>query len=140
LATALLFGIKTDTDGLTRKVTDEDVEAYAFLQERADMEMLRRFERPAPPIAAARAVGAALEGMQQRADVVVAFAGDLDAGASHILADLADFCLGVETICWALAAGFVEDELTVSIRHVGERPGAGDLARAMAGEGGNGGG
>src|SRR5690606_23661854 len=55
LATALLFGIKTDTDGLTRKVTPEDVEAYAFLQGRADMEVLSRHERPAYPVDAARA-------------------------------------------------------------------------------------
>lgn len=140
LATALLFGIKTDTDGLTRKVTPEDVEAYAFLQERADMAVLNRFERPAYPVDAARAFGRALEHMCHQDDVVVAFAGELTAEASHILADLGDFCLGIDTMCWALAAGYVDDDLTVSIRHLGAAPGAGELARELAGEGGNGGG
>lgn len=140
LATALLFGIKTDTDGLTRKVTPEDVEAYAFLQERADMEVLSRFERPAYPVEAARAFGTALERLTQQDDVVVTFAGDLTPEASHILADLGDFCLGIDTVCWALAAGYVDRELAVSIRHVGAPPGAGALARELAGDGGNGGG
>lgn len=140
LATALLFGIKTDTDGLTRKVTPEDVEAYAFLQERADMEVLSRLERPAYPVDAARAFGAALHRLCQQDDVVVAFAGELTPEASHILADLGDFCLGIETATWALAAGFVADELTVSIRHIGPPPGAGALARELAGQEGNGGG
>ncbi|HEU5208124.1 MAG TPA: DHH family phosphoesterase [Longimicrobiales bacterium] len=140
LATALLFGIKTDTDGLTRKVTPEDVEAYAFLQERADMEVLNRLERPAYPVEAARAFGAALDRLCQQDDVVVAFAGELTPEASHILADLGDFCLGIDTACWALAAGYVQDELTVSVRHLGAPPGAGALARELAGEGGNGGG
>lgn len=140
LATALLFGIKTDTDGLIRKVTEEDVEAYAFLQERADMAMLRRFERPAYPLDAARAFGMALESLAHHGDMVVAFAGELTAEASHILADLGDFCLGIENVCWALAAGYVDDMLVVSIRHVGGPPGAGELARALAGASGNGGG
>jgi nanoRNase/pAp phosphatase (c-di-AMP/oligoRNAs hydrolase) len=140
LATALLFGIKTDTDGLMRKVAPEDVAAYAFLQERADLAMLRRFERPAYPQDAARAFGAALTELRIRGDVAVAFAGELTPEASHILADLGDFCIGVEMVCWALAAGYVGDELIVSIRHMGRPPGAGALARALSQERGKGGG
>ncbi|MGH7444795.1 MAG: DHH family phosphoesterase [Longimicrobiales bacterium] len=140
LATALLFGIKTDTDGLTRKVTAEDVEAYAFLQGLADLQMLKRFERPAYPRPAARAFGQALTTMCMDDDVAVAFAGELTPEASHILADLGDFCMGIDNVCWALAAGYVGDELTVSIRHVGHEPGAGELARLLAGADGNGGG
>ncbi len=140
LATALLFGIKTDTDGLMRKVTAEDVEAYAFLQERADLAMLKRFERAAYPVDAARAFGHALATMCVDDDVVVAFAGELTAEASHILADLSDFGVDVENACWSLAAGYVDGELTVSIRHFGGEPGAGALAHALAGEDGNGGG
>lgn len=140
LATALLFGIKTDTDGLTRKVSAEDVEAYAFLQERADLPMLKRFERPTFPINAARAFGTAVATLAVEDDIAVAFAGELTPETSHILADLGDFCMGVENICWALAAGYVEEEIVVSVRHLGGLPGAGALARAMSEDGGNGGG
>ena len=140
LATALLFGIRTDTDGLTRKVTPEDVDAYAFLQSRADLAMLKRFDRPAYPADAARSFGNALANVALQDDVAVAFAGELTPEASHILADLGDFCMGIESVCWALAAGYVADELTVSIRHLGQEPGAGALARALAGTDGNGGG
>src|SRR5690606_7116659 len=40
LATALIHGIRTDTDTLTRGVTPYDVEAYAYLQNRADRRLL----------------------------------------------------------------------------------------------------
>ncbi|MFH1680761.1 MAG: DHH family phosphoesterase [Candidatus Eisenbacteria bacterium] len=44
LATALCFGIKTDTNGLTRSTTREDVEAYAFLLQKANLTHLRQIE------------------------------------------------------------------------------------------------
>jgi nanoRNase/pAp phosphatase (c-di-AMP/oligoRNAs hydrolase) len=47
LATGLLYGIRTDTDVLRRGTAPDDIEAYAFLQERADEDLLRRIGRPA---------------------------------------------------------------------------------------------
>src|SRR5690606_5277470 len=60
LATALVHGIRTDTDTLTRGVTPYDVEAYAFLQSRADRRLLLRFERPTYTLDTVRAVGEGL--------------------------------------------------------------------------------
>jgi nanoRNase/pAp phosphatase (c-di-AMP/oligoRNAs hydrolase) len=140
LATALLYGIKTDTDGLMRGVTPADVEAYAFLQRHADMLLLRRFERPSYPVDAARAYGAAIAGMARDNDLCVAHAADLEAGRLHVLADLGDFCLGIEGITWAVAAAVLGDKLVLTVRHLGDEPGAGALAHAIAGNGGSGGG
>ena len=140
LATALLYGIKTDTDGLMRHVTEEDVDAYAFLQERANPQMLTRFERPAYPLEAARAFGSALNGLQRADDIVVADVGSLSEEGSHILADLGDFCIGIENVCWAAACGFVGEDFVMTLRHVGAEPGAGELARRIAEGRGSGGG
>ena len=77
LATALLFGIKTDTDSLTRGVSPADVNAYAFLQERAELTQVRRFERPSYPVETARAYGGALASMVCERDLCAVFLGEL---------------------------------------------------------------
>jgi nanoRNase/pAp phosphatase (c-di-AMP/oligoRNAs hydrolase) len=140
LATALLFGIRTDTDSLMRGVTPADVAAYAFLQERADHQLIRRFERPSYTKPTARAFGEALAGAEHDDDLVVACLGRLPTEEAHVLTDLADFCLAIENVTWVVAVAELEDELVLTLRHTGKGRGAGSLARALAGMGGKGGG
>jgi nanoRNase/pAp phosphatase (c-di-AMP/oligoRNAs hydrolase) len=140
LATALLFGIRTDTDTLIRGVTAADVAAYAYLQTRADVQLVRRFERPSYSHAAACAFGRALAGAEYDDELIVAHLGELADAESYVLADLADFCLTVENITWVVAAAAVGGDLIFTIRHTGAGAGAGRLARAIAELGGDGGG
>ena len=141
LATALLHGIRTDTDSLSRGVSPGDVEAYAFLQTRADVALLRRIEKPAHSLALARTYGRALANVRHADGIVLAHAGELEEEASHLLPEIADFCLDVETATVAAATGFINGELVLTLRHAGraERD-AGALARAIAADGGKGGG
>lgn len=132
LATALLFGIRTDTDSLMRGVTPGDVEAYAFLQQHADTQLVRRFERPSYPVETASAFGRALERAEYDDDLCVAYLGELVEAQAHVLADLADFCLGIETITWVAVAAMLEGELVITLRHAGGPPGAGAVARSIA--------
>lgn len=141
LATALLHGIRTDTDSLSRGVSPEDVQAYAFLQERADLNLLRRIEKPSFSTDLARAYGSALAGLHQADGIVLAYAGELEEAESHVLPEIADFCLAIETATLAVAAGFVGDELTLTLRYAGAGDcDAGAIARAIAERGGRGGG
>ncbi len=140
LATGLIYGIRTDTEVLRRGTTPADIEAYAFLQGIADEELLRKIGRPAFSQEAVRALGRALATMGIAGEIAVAYAGVLDRRASHVLPNLADFCLGVEGISWSAAAGLVGQELVINIRRVGATLGAGDLAKALAQEEGMGGG
>lgn len=140
LATGLLYGIRTDTEVLRRGTGPADIEAYAFLQGRADQELLRKIGRPSFSETALRSVGCALASLRTRGDVATAYVGRLDDRASHVLPNLADFCLAIEGVAWSAAGGLVDDQLVINIRHVGAGPGAGDLARALAEEPGRGGG
>lgn len=140
LATALLYGIRTDTDLLRRGATPEDVEAYAFLQGIADHELLRKIGRPAFSEHGIRALGRALAGLAVEGHVAVAYAGRLDDPSSHVLPSLADFCLTLQGVSWSAAAGLLEDHLAINIRRVGGTIGAGALARELAEEPGAGGG
>ena len=140
LASALVYGIKTDTDVLSRGVTGHDVAAYSFLLDQADSELLRRIERPSHSERTTRAYGQALAGVITKEDLAVAFLGEILVDDSHILSDLADFCLAMEEPTWAAAGAIVEGRLVIAVRHLGAEPGAGQLARALAKSGGTGGG
>lgn len=140
LATALLYGIRTDTDILTRGVTSADVTAYAYLQTRADAHLVRRFERSSYSRDIARAFGTALACAEHDDDLVVVCPGALDEDEAYVLADLADFCLSIENITWVVAAAEIGDQLIFTIRHIGSAQGAGTLAHAIADLGGAGGG
>lgn len=154
LATALLYGIKTDSDNLTRGVTPADVRAYGFLQGRADVELIRRIERPSYSLSLLHSYGRALAAVAVDNSVAATFAGGVSEADSHVIAELADFCLSLDGVCWAVAGAVVQDEVVLSIRHLETnhegaqeeeaRPrasgGAGELARRLAGQEGRGGG
>lgn len=141
LATALLYGIKTDTDSLMRGVSPADVEAYAFLQARADLTLLRRIERPSLPVDAARRLGEALAGLEVGAGLVLAHAGALPSEWAHLPAEIADLCLGVEGTVLAAATAVLDGELVFTLRYSGrDEEGAGAVARHIAAAGGKGGG
>lgn len=140
LATALLYGIQTDTALLTRGVTAADVTAYAFLQERADATLLRRIARPVYPEPVLRAFGRALSGMHVNGDVVVMHLGTVRPADAHVLADLADLALSLDKTRWAAVAAVIRDDLVIALRHLGPGLGAGVLAKHLAGTDGIGGG
>jgi nanoRNase/pAp phosphatase (c-di-AMP/oligoRNAs hydrolase) len=139
VATALLYGIKTDTGSLTRGVTAADVEAYAFLQDHADLTLLRRFERGSYSRAAARAFGSALANARIEGDVLVAYLGSIHTKETHSLADLADFCLDVDGVVWSVVCAFADDTFQISLRYEGRGPGAGQLAHRLSRDGSGGG-
>jgi nanoRNase/pAp phosphatase (c-di-AMP/oligoRNAs hydrolase) len=140
LATALLYGIRTDTDSLMRGVTPADVEAYAFLQAQADLQLVRRIERPSFAPDTAVAFGRALMEMDAEDELCAVYLGELSQDEAHVLADLADFCLNLENTTWVVAGAEIDGNLILTLRHTGHEPGAGEIARAIARMGGEGGG
>ena len=140
IATALLYGIKTDTDSLARGCIPADVHAYAFLQNHADLPLLRTLERPSYSPDTARKFGEALTHLVLDGELAVVFLGVVDQEEAHVLANIADFCLALESVTWAVAGAVINEELVLGIRHLGSEPGAGDFAQAIAADTGKGGG
>ena len=141
LATALLYGIRTDTALLTRGCTRDDVLAYAYLQARADLSLLNRIDRPAYPRDALPQIGRALERVRVQDDLAVLWLGRVAKSRAHLMPELADLSLSIEGVRWVAACGVIERALVCNIRYLAEtRPGAGDLAREAVKAGGSGGG
>ncbi|MCC6639730.1 MAG: DHH family phosphoesterase [Deltaproteobacteria bacterium] len=128
LATALLYGIKTDTQLLGRETSAHDIDAFAYLHSEHSPALLRRIERPALPTRDLRALGRALTRSTVEEGVHLLVLGRV---REDVIPQVADLALQAEGADWAVAAGFVGPDLVFSVRNVGHVRAAGDVVRAV---------
>jgi nanoRNase/pAp phosphatase (c-di-AMP/oligoRNAs hydrolase) len=138
LATALLYGIKADTQHLERGATRADLEAFAYVHGLANHSALRRIERPDLPNEALDVLARGIAGRQLIHGVVYAHLGPV--AYPELVAQFADFFLQVEGAEWSVVSGVVHGELHVSVRNVGWVRAAGDVVRQAFGDLGSAGG
>lgn len=138
VATALLYGIKSDTLHLERGATRSDMEAFAFLHPLANHSALRRIERPELPEAAFETLAAGIARRHVAHGVVFAHLGPV--AYAELVAQFADLFLQMEGAEWSVVSGTVDGELHVSVRNVGYVRGAGDVVRQAFGALGSAGG
>jgi nanoRNase/pAp phosphatase (c-di-AMP/oligoRNAs hydrolase) len=117
LATAMLYGIKSDTFLLARDVNEWDVEAFSYLYPHANQNLMRRIERPELPPAALDALSLALKHRQVIGKVAFVHLGRVE--RDDLIPQMADFSLSFEGIEWALVSGVYESNYIVSVRNVG---------------------
>lgn len=114
LATALFYGIKTDTRGLSRGASQADVDAYFYLQQRADLEMLARIERAQVPPEYFQSLVAALQAARRYDHFLVAYLKEMS--YPDLGAEMADLLLRLEGIRWVLCMGVHDQVLFLSVR------------------------
>ena len=128
LATALLYGIKTDTLLLEREAVDSDLHAFSYLYPMANHRLIRQMERPQLPRQDLSILSKAFENPVIVDDVIFTHLGALS--REDIVPYIADFCLEVEGIEWAVTSGTFEDFLVVSVRNYGNTRSAGEVLKA----------
>jgi nanoRNase/pAp phosphatase (c-di-AMP/oligoRNAs hydrolase) len=128
LATALLYGIKSDTQYLGRETNQRDMLAFAYLHASHSPALLRRIERPALPIDGLRALGRALSKAEVRDGIHILVLGRV---REDVIPQVADMALQAEGAEWAVAVGIVGSDLVFSVRNVGYVRAAGDVVRAV---------
>ncbi len=138
LATALFYGIKTDTMALGRGAGPGDVSAYFYLQPRIDVEALVEIERAQVPTDYFRSFVTALQATRLYDDVAISYVGPM--GYPDLAAELADLLLRLKGICWVICMGVYKDELILAIRTRSPRDKAGSLALRVVGDLGSAGG
>ena len=138
LATAMLYAIRTDTLLLDRPVTDADVEAFTYLYARANINWIRRIERPALPRETLVSFAEGLRNARIEDKVLFSHLGPVR--REDIVPQLADFCLQVEGVDWSAVSGVFEGELIISVRNVGFVQKAGTAVKAAFAEFGSAGG
>jgi nanoRNase/pAp phosphatase (c-di-AMP/oligoRNAs hydrolase) len=138
LATALFYGVKTDTMGLSRDASQEDVAAYFYLQPRIDIEALVKIERAQVPAAYFASFAATLRAARIYDDVLVSYVGQM--GYPDLAAEMADLLLRLEGVQWVICIGVYEDEMALSVRTLKKSGGADRLVQEVVGDQGTAGG
>jgi len=138
VATALFYGIKTDTLHLERGGTRADMEAFSYLYALANHNILRRIERPELPLDALDALG---DGLLHRTIIQNALFAHLGSvSRPDLIPQFADLCLQVKGIEWSVVSGLTGEEVHISVRNVGYVRAAGEVVQAAFGELGSAGG
>ena len=138
LATALLYGIKSDTLGLERGGTKADLDAFAYLYLLANHNALRRIERPDLSEAALDVLAQGLARRRILQGVYFSHLGRV--AVVDLVPQFADFGLQAEGVEWSVVSGVVGSEVHISIRNVGYVRSAGEVAHEAFGDLGSAGG
>jgi nanoRNase/pAp phosphatase (c-di-AMP/oligoRNAs hydrolase) len=131
LATALLYGIITDTKSLSRAASDEDLEMFAYLFPRADHALLRRIQHPSYGTLALKRLGQALQHARVHDGLAYVHLGKLPADQEHIVAQLAEFCLGMKGATVSAVSGVFGSKLVMSTRALAPSAKLGEHLRSL---------
>ena len=138
LATALFYGIKTDTMGLGRGAVVNDTSAYFYLQPMVDVDALVQIEHAQVPATYFNSLTVAIQSARIYDDIVISYIGLMkypDLGA-----EIADLLLRLQGAKWVICMGVYDDDFIVSIRSRSRKIGAGNLAWNIVGDQGTAGG
>ncbi len=135
VATALFYGVKTDTADLSRNASELDVAAYDYLNRRLDRTKLARITTPDVSVEYFRALRAALNNVRIYGRVVLCSLGKLQ--APEMVAEVADLLLRMEGKTAVFCGGLVGQTYYVSVRTEDVERDAYDLIRGALGDGGS---
>lgn len=129
IATALFYGIKSDTMGLGRSGTKADVEAYSFLVPSIDSRALFEIEQAQVPADYFKRLVDTMQATSIYRDVLIAYIGWMN--YPDLAAEIADWLLRLKGIQWVVCLGAHKEHLYVAIRSRHQQGGAGHLAQAV---------
>jgi nanoRNase/pAp phosphatase (c-di-AMP/oligoRNAs hydrolase) len=138
LATALLYGIESETTGYPRESSTLDDGALVWLFPRADKDLLARIRNPKLPQSHFATFQNALINAFLYRDLIVSWCGEVS--QPDIIAEIADFFIRFDQVNWALALGLFEGRLKLSLRAGGLGGKAGEVLRQVVSDLGNAGG
>ena len=138
LATALFYGIKTDTDNFVRASIPNDINAFRYLYPYTNIHIVKMIESSEMTRKTLTSFRAALENLVFFKDKAWIHMGKVN--DSDILVILADFFLKLVESPWCIVSGVYGQRLIVIFRNAGFRLDAGKVAEKLFGQWGPAGG
>lgn len=138
LATALVYGIETDSQGQQKLPSPLDRAAAAYLEANANRNLLKRMEFSHYSLNDLDYFSIALIKHRYARNVLYAHVGPVP--YSDVCVQVADFLIRVKEAHWALVTGVVENKLIIVFRSDGIQKNVGKLAQKAFGEIGSAGG
>lgn len=114
LATALLYGIKVDTDDFCRNTDPADLIAASYLYPLANHDILSRIEAPSRSIEEIEILGDAIKNREINGSYLLSNVGPIH--NRDALAQAADYLLSLEGITTTIVFGLGEDNIYISGR------------------------
>lgn len=137
LATALFYGIKTDTQGLERGTAPCDRAAFGYLGPQVDLAAIFKIEHAPMPGDYFNTLTVALQSARCYDHVVVSYLGAMS--YPDLAANIADFFMRRQGSRWVFCAGIHKEHLYLSVR-TSYQQGAGQVIQSVVGQRGSAGG
>jgi nanoRNase/pAp phosphatase (c-di-AMP/oligoRNAs hydrolase) len=138
LATALFFGIKSETDEFKRNTHPSDFTAAAFLYPYVDKELIEKLETPAMSAETLDILGAAITNRQVYGSYLISNVGVIR--NRDALPQAADYLLKLEGVTTAIVFGIGKEHIYISARNKDIRVNIGDILKRAFGDVGSAGG
>jgi nanoRNase/pAp phosphatase (c-di-AMP/oligoRNAs hydrolase) len=138
LATALFYGIKTDTDNFVRQSTVHDINAFRYLYQFVNIHIVKKIEFSEITKKSLASFQLAMENLTFVRDIALIHMGKVT--DPDILVIMADFFLKLGEASWCIVSGVHAQRLIIIFRNAGFRRDAGKLAQKLFGEWGSAGG
>lgn len=132
LATALFYGIKTDTDDFVRPSSQSDIKAFRYLYPFTNINIIKIIESSEMTRQTLAKFRTALENLIFLKDKAFIHMGKVN--DPDILVILADFFLKLVDATWCIVSGVCGQRLIVIFRNAGFRLDAGKIAQRLFGE------
>jgi len=138
LATALLYGIRSDTQDLGRDSTQADIYAMEVLYPLANKRMLSQIQRGRVPSGYYQMLTTALANTKLYGNCLICDIGEID--NPDMIGEVADLLLRHDKIDWVMCYGLFNKQLLISLRTQDKELKAGDVIRDIVQRIGTGGG
>lgn len=126
VATALFYGLKTDTNNLTRNVSEADIRAFRILKKYADENLIRTIELSQMPMAVLENFGVAIAARKVVGSFLFSYLGPLD--NADIAVYIADFFMRLSGINAVAVGCRLPEKIVVIFRSDGFRTDVGKVA------------
>ena len=129
LATALFYGIKTDTDNFVREALLNDINAFQYLYRFANMNIIKKIEFSEITKKMLISYQLAMERLIFVKDTAFIHMGDVE--TPDVLVIMADFFMRLAEATWSIVSGVYDNKLIVILRNAGFRGNAGKTAKKL---------
>ncbi len=138
LATALLYGIRSDTQELGRESTQYDLEASLELYRLANIRMYHSIRQARVPTSYFRLISTALRTTRECGSALVSLPGEIE--TPDQIGEVAELLLRHEACSWALCIGWYGNRALLSLRTSVAGADAGQVMQRLVSRTGTGGG
>ena len=138
IATALCYGISSETQHLGRGATSHDINVYSLLFALANKKMLSQIENPKLPREYFKTLNRALHHSSVYKNAIVSSLGEIK--TPDFVPIVADLLLKCERISWSMCLGRYGNKVLVSVRTSQKKVNAGRFLRKIIGKRGTAGG